>query len=723
MSSGPNLPGYRSNKTYAKPRPNASGTRDLNRREGDWFAPESADRRTGKSETKASFVSKSVVTSETLLSYDAYWKEEIFDSNERFRFRLVKILYVVEDGSMKVFEKRGENSGLLQGVFLKRGRVPKPDGGFLGLHDLEIGKTISIYNRVFVIYGCTEETREWLKSSGIDVPANMDVPEDDFTSRQKASKEKSIKLKKTPMKLYVEALRGKAVGSVEKLGDFLKHSGEVLRFYACWDDRESLYGELNRYIIHYFLADGSLEIRDVKIPNSGKADFPLLLGRSKLPKNWRDEVHQVDKRKDASNFVNERDLYVGGRVHVYGRELLLTSCDEFTKRYYMDNYGFKENQFIEIVVEEPKKPAPEAGIYTPHFGGVACFGTDEDSLQSCLSLHPKPVKRDIEKLMLNQKNLLRYGAKLDTTKPEDVDRRFIITYYMADDTIAVFEDVKRNSGRMPGKFLRKMKVRNPKTGKDFVPEDFKVGTIVTINSFRFFVDGVDTFTQRFTVDTKEVLLRLHRSFIHSATDEKGEVVGNSKIREVKAIFGAMDKDKSGYITLPELQKYIRTTLKEEMQAKEIVMAMQFFDNNNDGRVSLDEFVIWLQSDPSEWGPIGSSDTVGDFAQVYHAKLSGAVGEETRLIKLKIALKRYAMAFYEKDHDFLQIFEKYDKEKTGEVTREGFFRALQMASKFAAGGIDSKFPMLIVDYLFEGDCRVIKYRDFLKLLSKQDIPSM
>ncbi len=54
-----------------------------------------------------------------------------------------------------------------------------------------------------------------------------------------------------------------------------------------------------------------------------------------------------------------------------------------------------------------------------------------------------------------------------------------------------------------------MKVRNEKTGKYFQPEDFKAGTIVTINKFRFIIDGMDTFTMRFTVDVKATLQRLH----------------------------------------------------------------------------------------------------------------------------------------------------------------------------------------------------------------------
>ena len=50
-----------------------------------------------------------------------------------------------------------------QGVFLKRGQVPKPDGGVIGLEDLKIGNQITLYNRLFHIFGCNKETRAWLQ--------------------------------------------------------------------------------------------------------------------------------------------------------------------------------------------------------------------------------------------------------------------------------------------------------------------------------------------------------------------------------------------------------------------------------------------------------------------------------------------------------------------------------------------------------------------------------
>lgn len=47
----------------------------------------------------------------------------------------------------------------------------------------------------------------------------------------------------------------------------------------------------------------------------------------------------------------------------------------------------------------------------------------------------------------NISNILRYFAKLITDKCADVDRMFVIAFYLSDDTLSVFEPIERNSGK------------------------------------------------------------------------------------------------------------------------------------------------------------------------------------------------------------------------------------------------------------------------------------
>lgn len=44
-------------------------------------------------------------------------------------------------------------------------------------------------------------------------------------------------------------------------------------------------------------------------------------------------------------------------------------------------------------------------------------------------------------------NVLRFVAQMDTTRPIDQDRRFIVSYYLADNTISLFEPPLKNSGK------------------------------------------------------------------------------------------------------------------------------------------------------------------------------------------------------------------------------------------------------------------------------------
>ena len=47
-------------------------------------------------------------------------------------------------------------------------------------------------------------------------------------------------------------------------------------------------------------------------------------------------------------------------------------------------------------------------------------------------------------------HVLRFVAVMDTNYSVDMSRRFIVSFYLSDDTIAVFEPPQRNSGVLGG---------------------------------------------------------------------------------------------------------------------------------------------------------------------------------------------------------------------------------------------------------------------------------
>ena len=59
--------------------------------------------------------------------------------------------------------------------------------------------------------------------------------------------------------------------------------------------------------------------------------------------------------------------------------------------------------------------------------------------------------RDFKKFMEKDRhgldsNVLRFVARMDTSRPIDVDRRFTVFFHLSDDTITIFEPPQRNSG-------------------------------------------------------------------------------------------------------------------------------------------------------------------------------------------------------------------------------------------------------------------------------------
>lgn len=74
------------------------------------------------------------------------------------------------------------------------------------------------------------------------------------------------------------------------------------------------------------------------------------------------------------------------------------------------------------------------------------WGSLADSEANCLSLIPKPPHRDINKFLTLDRCNLRFKARMISDIFENCERMFVITYYLSDDSISVYEISGRNSG-------------------------------------------------------------------------------------------------------------------------------------------------------------------------------------------------------------------------------------------------------------------------------------
>ena len=59
--------------------------------------------------------------------------------------------------------------------------------------------------------------------------------------------------------------------------------------------------------MHYYLADDTIEIREVKYANSGRDDFPVMLKRQKLPKKF--SLNQPGQTYEE-DYINPQDIKV-----------------------------------------------------------------------------------------------------------------------------------------------------------------------------------------------------------------------------------------------------------------------------------------------------------------------------------------------------------------------------------------------------------------------------
>lgn len=137
-------------------------------------------------------------------------------------------------------------------------------------------------------------------------------------------------------------------------------------------------------------------------------------------------------------------MKIGQILNVFGRKVVLTDCDAFTRDYYQKKYGI--NDFGSII-EKPKEMLSlessnsDVKQVVPPYNG---WGSYEDSAANCRSIELK-MRQNNKKKFLDQNNRkLRFKAQMLSTNQNDLGRDFLITYFLEDDTISVYEIGKPN---------------------------------------------------------------------------------------------------------------------------------------------------------------------------------------------------------------------------------------------------------------------------------------
>jgi len=548
-----------------------------------------------------------------VLRFNCFFKEAVNESRiENFRVRRCVLYYYLEDDSMHVSEPKIENSGIPQGerkgtVFLKRHRVPKPEGGFYGVADLNVGTMIDLYGRVFMVTDADNFTRNFLGNLGIDVAGPQEVPSDPYTETREEMKMMIQRNQKyfhprcadDDLIRNVEARLGCSSTLLEpdKLDQFLKYDRKVLRFYLAWDDRKSLYGELRPFVMHYYLSDDTMEILEVRRANAGRDPFPLFLRRGKVYKDINSYLNidaptthttqLIDRtgRVDPATMevFNEADFAVGKEVFINGATFLVYGCDEFTRDYYEKVYGVT---FEDIPVQfDEQLERPQLKI-PPHVEP----GTEEDSLGSFLYLIPKVPKKNFRRMMENDRKILRFMARLDTDAPEDQGRIFVIKYFLADDTIGSFEPPQKNSGVMGGKFIKRGRVKKPNSHEYYTQADLYTGAQLEMNKFQFVLYQADEYSLSYMESDPE---SHPMSDIGYIAEQLAPVLKEKK-SQLAAAFQQCDPSGSGVISYEVMQDVLSEN-DMELNDQVLITLMRRFDLKKDGNITYGDFLSLAES--------------------------------------------------------------------------------------------------------------------------------
>ncbi|ORY36745.1 hypothetical protein BCR33DRAFT_663939 [Rhizoclosmatium globosum] len=424
------------------------------------------------------FVPAHVAFDKVVLRFDGYFKQTVHESTEQYHLRKIKIYYFVEDDSISVVEPPVENSGIPQGVLIKRQRLPKNSTEFYTVRDFNVGINITFYGKTFRIVSCDKFTAKYLKETeGIEVGPPEPVPVDTYQA-----------IRNRPLRNQTQ---GKDHN--DKLRRFLENDRKVLRFFCIWDDRDSMFGEIREFVIHYYLVDDCVEVREVKKPNNGRDPFPILLRKQRLPKSFT-ELSDVN---DTSKYT-WKDFKIGGVINVLGRNFLIRDCDDYTKRYYQENLNTPLESMRAIPLDGYiRTNNGPTEIEIPPYNG---YGSVEDSLGSCKYLVLKPPKKDFIKMLENEHKVLRFVARMDSKHREDLNRRFVISYRLADDTITIYEPPQRNAGVLGGKWMERTHVLKPGSSLNdpngpsyYDVADLFVGATVVFFKHKFILLDADEF--------------------------------------------------------------------------------------------------------------------------------------------------------------------------------------------------------------------------------------
>ena len=268
---------------------------------------------------------------------------------------------------------------------------------------------------------------------------------------------------------------------------YVAYDKKVLKFLAYFkqntpNSQEEKYRI--RYVhIFYFLEDDTICIIEPAVENAGIPQGKLLR-RHRIPKN------------DAGEYYHWKDFDVQDDVCFYGLYYHIYDCDPFTRQLY-------ESEGIDLREGEPSTPQDP-------------YSHDRKMRMRPHTYVTPPQWDKLRQFLHMDRQVLRFFVVRDDRDELYGElRKYVLLYYLADDTIEILEVHTKNDGRDPFPcFLRRQKVPkklehsltfpsislevSPKEVKVwFLDTDLKIGETVCIYNNRFLIYDCDEFTKNY----------------------------------------------------------------------------------------------------------------------------------------------------------------------------------------------------------------------------------
>ncbi|KAL1140111.1 hypothetical protein AAG570_000043 [Ranatra chinensis] len=188
----------------------------------------------------------------------------------------------------------------------------------------------------------------------------------------------------------------------------------------------------------------------------GRFNVERVRSESKVRSNY--ERRSRSPGDDGSRCVRSRKLtLVNNTRQCVVLDQTLVNAPRGSSRKYRDDFTPEKRPLTREEKEEElsKMERAEEGGLPPYNG----FGTHEDSAINCRTVNPASAVKSYRQFYAMDKEgydsrVLRFSAKLISKEASDRVRSFIVSYYLVDDTISVFEKSNPYEGRWSKGFER-----------------------------------------------------------------------------------------------------------------------------------------------------------------------------------------------------------------------------------------------------------------------------